>query len=789
MDKDNSLVLVTPDDIAFLEGELGKTRRPFSLHEMTETLAFRKTAGQRSEVVKVYDPGYAYAVGDSLYKEYDEPLTVGSRVQEHFQGSVVLKVVRKIMDKTLGCEMLEVDYNGGGAFRKYVDYMTKTKTLVLLPSNCGLAGEAPKIMGAASDPRLTELPMTERDVKTLERNIRAALTKSPAFFAWGDRWQLKANPPAVPEETVKAIAARIREQGKSAATTDLVREFFNLEPSSDLFDIHCLWLAHLLETKHKKEFVSVSPVDWGKWHLKAALASMPEGRALFAPEATLPEFDPAEKVEVAPFHEFPLKVYLGWREILSGGVKIPRWYNKELSHSREYTFTNAEDKVVLTAYFFPLLGYFLGFQEYFAAANIPQGTSMTLEKTGPASFQFWIKKAKKKIQVAKVAYDAEADAFADAGEAPTMALPNKIIYIERDHLAKVFAMAAEREGKDLRELLIPIFRTFASHSLATALHYLRAYHLVDLIRRTTQEDVELVLLNTPEFIKSDKKKGEYYFREAVPEKPVVVEEEIAAAVAVPEEERPAVILTPEEMALAAAEAEHPEPIDEVAVADALESDLSPEEEARRAALAALNLTPRAAAPARDAGRVPIRPVAPVPAAPLRREIEKKKIKFESDRRPKTRKSERRVLNESLRDRESERAALSAVKDAEEDILTELGAFLPTDDSEETEVAAAPATHAKHAAPATHATPASASSAASPAEPGEEPEEGEEEAEAAPAAASAPAPGAGGIFGGVLADRLKAALKKKREDDAFEELLEAERAENEEKARKSEKKEE
>ena len=132
MDKDNSLVLVTPDDIAFLEGELGKTRRPFSLHEMTEILAFRKTAGQRSEVVKIYDPNAAYGVGDSIYKEYDEPLTVGSRVQEHFQGSVVLKVVRKIVDKALGCEMLEVDYTGGGPFRKYVDYMAKTKTLVLL---------------------------------------------------------------------------------------------------------------------------------------------------------------------------------------------------------------------------------------------------------------------------------------------------------------------------------------------------------------------------------------------------------------------------------------------------------------------------------------------------------------------------------------------------------------------------------------------------------------------------------------------------------------------------------
>ncbi len=752
MDKDNSLVLVSPDDIAFLEGELGKSRRPFSLQEMTQTLAFRKTAGQRSETVKIYDAEAVYEVGDSIYKEYDELLTVGSRVTEAFQGSVVLKVVRKIKDKSLDCEMLEVDYTGGGVFRKYVDYMAKTKTLVLLPSNYGLTGKAPDIMGAAADPRLTELPMTERDVKTLERNLKAALAKSPAFFAWGDRWQLKANPPEIGEDKIKALAARLAEQGRSASTPELVKDLFGLEPSSDLFEIHCLWLNHLLETKRKKEFVLVSPQEWGRWHLKAALAAMPEGLPLAAVEAKLPEFDPAEKVGVEPFHEFPLKVYLGWREILSGGVKIPRWYNKELSHAREYTFTNAEDKVTLTAYFFPLLGYFLGFKEYFAAANIPQGTSLTLEKCGPADFRFWVKKAKKKIQVAKVAYDAATDAFSDAGEAPTMALPNKIIYIERDHLAKVLAMVESREGKDLRELLIPIFELFASHSLATALHYLRAYHLVDLLRRTTQEDVELVLLNTPDFVKSDKKKGEYYYRLAEPEKPAVVEEEPLPAE--PERERETVILTPEEMALAEAEAEHPEPIDEVAVADALELDLSPEEEARRAALAALNLTPKPKAPTppiRETGR----PAGTTPGVPPKKEIEKKKIRFESDRRPKTRKSERRVLEESIIDRESERDALSAVKEAEEDILSELGAILPTDEPEEPE-AAAPAP--KTSAPA---------EAEGEAEAGGEEAAAEEEAEA-PAKETAPAPAAGGMFGNMLADRLKAALKKKREEAALEE---------------------
>ena len=37
--------------------------------------------------------------------------------------------------KSFNCEMLEVDYDGGGVFRKYIDYMKKTRTQVLLPSN------------------------------------------------------------------------------------------------------------------------------------------------------------------------------------------------------------------------------------------------------------------------------------------------------------------------------------------------------------------------------------------------------------------------------------------------------------------------------------------------------------------------------------------------------------------------------------------------------------------------------------------------------------------------------
>jgi hypothetical protein len=179
------------------------------------------------------------------------------------------------------------------------------------------------------------------------------------------------------------------------------------------------------------------------------------------------------------------------------------------------------------------------------------------------------------------------------------------------------------------------------------------------------------------------------------------------------------------MALADSYAEHPEPIDEVAIADALEMEISPEEEARRAALAALNMDRRPGLSIDRGARLPTTPA----GIPPKKEKDKKKIKIESDRRPKTRKSERRVLNESFAEQESEKDALHAMKDAEEDILTELGATIPGQDEEDIAV--------------------------------ETPSETAAEGEEVQAASGAKPTGGG--FGSMLADKLKAALKKKREE--------------------------
>jgi hypothetical protein len=622
-----NLTTVSDTDLALVERELERTPQPQSTHDLAGKLAFEKTATERTQDVKKYDPYARYDVGDLIEKEYSEPLTVGSKSVEHFEGRVILKVVARTFSPHFHCDMLEVDYPGGGVFRKYVDYMKKTRTQVLLPANCDGRDSTTVIMAKGDDPRLTELPMTERDLRTLEKNLRTRLAKDPHVFSWNDFWQLAAKRVDIPAEKIQEIEADFTATGHSAATEDLVRKFFGLEASSDLFDLTCLSLSALLEKKHKKDFILLADAGWGKWHLKSILNALPENLALSAVMADVPELDEIEKPEMSIVQDFPIKIYLTWREIVSGGIKIPRSLGKELSHAREYTFTDSEEGRAYTLYYYPVQNFFLGLQDFYTQYNIPQGASLTLERTGPTAFKFWVKKSKKKMSVIRLGYDAERDEFTDSGEeAYTFAEPNKIIYIERETLGHLLPLTATREGFDLRDFVVTIFRDPVLSTSAHSLHFLRAYHLIDIVRQTTQEDVEYVLLNSPEFTKSDKKKGVFTYHEPF------VEEEAEAGYPEGYEEPAAEAYTPEEAALEA-------------VADEL-----------------LGVEPEIGL--EEAEREPVMPPAPPEpgAAKKAKEFKKRKPKTEGDKGPRPKKSERRVIEEKIVEEESVQEALAAVKE-------------------------------------------------------------------------------------------------------------------------------
>ena len=722
MDKDIKLTQVTDEDLRYLEQELSQSPKPAHLGQMTEKLAFQKTASQRNQDSKVYDPACVYEVGDAVFKEYDESLPVSSKSVEHFKGAVVLNVVHKSYYALYQAEMLEVDYAAGGTFRKYIDYMKKTKTQVLLPSNQGGSGLPPKILDRAQDPRLTELPMTDRDFKSLERNLKTALAKSPVFFNWNDFYHLSRNKIEIPDDKIKEAGAHIAETGRSELTETLVGRLFGLEPSSDRFELHCLSLNATLDKKFKKEFVFVFPEDWGKWHLKKVLNLMPNGLPLAAPPVEVPEIAGAEALPSSAGTTFPLKVYLTWREVLSGGIKVPRALGKELSRAQEYIFTDPEEGKSYSVYYFPKQSYFLGLGDYYTGHNVPQGASLTLEKKGLTRIHFWVKKSKKKMAVPKLTYHPGHDAFSDAGEeAFTLAEPNKILFLERDLLKRVLGLSEQREGKDLLDLLILVFKNFSLESANFSLHFLRAFHLVDLLRQTYQEDVESALRASAKFTTSEKKKGMFFYEEPQEAKAAVRAE---PAFGHAQESRlarePGEYHDGEELPIGMTEEEYRERVPELEI---------PEEPREIIDLERRPAPPEAAAAAEalieaEVAAAKLKPSKEKEAASKKEKpAKKKKPKGEGDKLPKARKSERRVIEEKIELEESEFEALAAVKAETEGM-----------EAIEAEEAAA-----KTVVPAERPAP-------------QEKKEAGQEAKAEDA-----------TFGGLFAEKLKSALKKKPDD--------------------------
>jgi len=639
MDIKKANTAVTEEEVAFLDKELRKNPRPLSLDELTKKLAYYKSADQLSEEVKKYDPECYYEIGDSIYKEYNESLLVSSKGAKHFQGAIVLKIINKVIYENYNCEMLEVGYSGGGLFRKYIDYMKKTKTQVLLPSNLEGKAKVPEKMKKEEDPRLNELPMTDRDIKTLGKNLNLALSKSSKFINWNDYWQLTEKQVEIEDKEIKEIEKYLLGTKGSSETAALVNKFYGLSPSDDLFEMHCLSLNHTLEKKYKKDFVFVSLEGWGKWHLKKHLDSLLPDLPLTAPAAKLPTFEEEEKPEKVQLQTDSLKIYLTLREILSGGIKVPKALTRELSTYREYIFSDVEGEKDYTLYFYPSQGFFLGLKDFYEQNNIPQGASLTLEKKEGNHFNFWLKKSKKKLSVFKIIYDPKEDKFLDTGqETFCFSLPNKIIHIEKETFSQLSYLYPQRDKSDLKELLILIFKNFGLEADNHSLHYLRAYHLVDVLKRTSLEDLEFTLLNSPEFSKSNKTKGVFLYIE----KEIIEEEAPEVPVEAPPEKEIPVEALPEE----APQEEIPPAALEVKEAEVAPEVREPEVEEEI-------------------------PVEKPPEKEKAKVSKKRRLRMEREKAPRVRTREKRFIEEKIEIEELEQEALTAVKEKREEEKVEL----------------------------------------------------------------------------------------------------------------------
>jgi len=671
MSKDNENTTIAAKDLAWLQDELHKDEAVVTLQDLATKLAYRKNAGQLSQEVKVYDPNCEYKVGDLICKEYDEQLLVSSKGAEHFQGAVVLKVINKISYDSFNCEMLEVDYTGGGTFRRHVEYMKRSKTQVLLPSATEGSCQAPTVLEKEQDPRMKELPMTERDFRILTKNLGSALSRSKDIFHWQDSYQLTEKQVPIEADVVRQIETRIRETGKSGGAADLVKDFLGTGPKAEGFDLHCISLNATLDKRFKKTFVYISPDKKGTWFLKEILEELLKDLPLAKPLAKLPSSaGTAETVPTSiPPQKFPLKVYLTWREVLSGGLTVPKSLVRELSQSREYTFVDTEGRGSHTAYFYPTRAIFLGLKEYYRKNTITQGASLTLEKGEGHTIHVALKRSKKGLSVPYVTYDAKKDRFSLTDkEVPTNSLPNKIIFLDADALKTLETLYSERANLDLLDLLILVFKNFGLEGEVLSLHIQRAFHLVDLLQHTNLNDVEKALCSTPEFIRYEKKKGLFHYKEFVePEEEAaeILEEGLA--------ELPAVTLTPRE----------DDSLPAIGTVGEVETPTVILEEKARVVPKPPKSPPakpavrpkRTKAPAKPERRPKAEPVRPQKEEKAKKKKRKTKPAFETDKAPRRRKGERRIIEERIELEESELEALIAVKSegAEDDVGLEFGA--------------------------------------------------------------------------------------------------------------------
>ncbi|MBU4254391.1 MAG: hypothetical protein KJ727_07315 [Acidobacteria bacterium] len=527
MNKENNILNISDKDLAFIKKVLTEEKKPFILVDLSQKLAFQKNSKQLNQEVKVYNPSGLYEVDDLIYRVYDEPLVVSSKGTEHFSGAVVLKVINKITYESFGCEMLEVDYTGGGIFRRHIDYMKKSKTQVLIPSNQDARNEKPDALKREEDPRLHELPMTDKDFRSLGKNLSHSLAGSGDFFSWNNFWQLSTNRIAVSPKQIDQVQKKINASQKSVPTKDLVRDLFSMKVKDPLFHLQCLSLNATLESL-KKQFVFVSPEDEGRWHLKSILDALIQDLPLSAKRVRVPAYTDGIKPEISTSQKFPLKLYLTWRELFSGGVIIPKHLHRELAAIREYRFTDLGSGDIYTVYYYSNIHSFIGLKDYFQKHNVPQGSSLSLKRNGPADFSFSIKKGKKKIEIPKIGYNKDKDEFfLEKGDVHSYCMPNKIIFLEKNAMEELFRAYNLRKKADLQDLLVYVYKNFGFEGDDQFLHYLRAYHLLTLLKLTYQEDVETVLLNSPEFERSEKKKGIFFYREKIVTEDVEIEKKPA----------------------------------------------------------------------------------------------------------------------------------------------------------------------------------------------------------------------------------------------------------------------
>ncbi|MEW6455979.1 MAG: hypothetical protein AB1410_04600 [Acidobacteriota bacterium] len=519
------------EDLHWVESLIKQNGAPLPLEEAVSQLAYRKMSLIRGKRVKIFNPEIDYEIGDFIYKYYDEKLKVGKEKVEHFQGGVILQVIGKFYSSEYKCQLIEVWYDGGGLFKQHFDYMRKTNAQILIP--CGFSGRSEPVeyLKEEDDPRVQEPSLDKKYLIRLKKELENKIKKSEVFISCGNNLYLEELIEGIPDNVIDKIENYLNKKGESENTDILVEKILKINPNDKKFTSYCISLYKFLESKGKNRIVRVSSEGWGKWNTLDYFNRLKQDIPLAVKEfdkiiLKIPKiealnekkrFYTALKSKENASH---FRFYLTWREIISGGLGIPKDLSFIFENERELIFLDKDKNKSYKVFYYPEDNFILGLSQAYEEHSPFQGALLFLEKEAKNKFSFSFRKSKKILTSKKVYYDAQTQSFKVSSEIiESHAEVNKLIFLEDEleHLEECYKEVDKMDN--LLDLMYFLFKKFGIESENYKLHILKCYHICDLLRKTSKEKINLVLFGNPEFFPSEEEKGYFYLDLSKLEKP------------------------------------------------------------------------------------------------------------------------------------------------------------------------------------------------------------------------------------------------------------------------------
>ncbi len=498
----------------FLKEILSSSEGPVPLSRVIGEFARKFREEEALEPVKLYDPDCRYEVGDLIYKEFDEKLRVGRDKFIEFKGPAVLRVVEKKYSKELGCHLIGLEYDGGGPIKEHFKYLSRRKVGFYLPSY--ELKECPKLP-PEKDPRREEREPSEEFLKKCRREVLEVVEKDREIYRWGEFLVLSSSLKEISEEQLKDLEEYIKGKGASASTEELAERVLGKSRASEDFGLWCLSINRALSSK-RLTFVPVSRKGYGRWNTWLNLVNL-ERNLPIKVKRLLPIFTSRSKVELEAYlrdfekeekkQEAKNKHILTWREVLSGALRVRKGLRNLLGGELEVKALDRGNQYTL--FYFPEKNIILGLSKYYRENLVVQGAQLFLEWQED-HFQLSLRMEKKPFRAPMLLYDPEDDRFTlKEAEVSTEVALDPRAFITKEELELLLSKLRQwRKIRDLTALVRELVKNFGEPEKDFRIHYLKLFHLLDIVHATPKEDLLKALLGNPEFYQEEEDFG--YFK-------------------------------------------------------------------------------------------------------------------------------------------------------------------------------------------------------------------------------------------------------------------------------------